>query len=74
MNNDWYAPFQASPYVFNVGEQADPQTQLGAWHAVGDFMWSDENEVPHTSVNLGSKDWTNSFLVQSLAKSSTLLN
>lgn len=74
MNNDAYVPFVSSPNIFNVGGLADPQTQLGAWHAVGDFVWSDQSEVPHTDLNLGSKDWTNSYLVQNLAPPTVLSN
>jgi hypothetical protein len=64
LNNDDYAPYMALPNVFNVGGLADPQTQLGAWHMVGDMVWSDQSELPHSTSVLGSKDWTNSFLVQ----------
>lgn len=74
MNNDSYVPFVSSPNIFNVGGLADPQTQLGGWHRVGDFVWSDQSEVPHTDLNLGSKDWTNSYLVQNLASPTVLSN
>ncbi len=74
LNNDWEAPYLAHPNIFNVGGPADPQTQLGAWHVLGDMVWSDQSEVPHSSSVLGSKDWINSSLIQDRNKATVLSN
>jgi len=66
VQNDAYAPYVASPAIFNVGMWPD-QNGLGAWHVQGTQVWSDQSEVPHIALALpSSADWTTDFLVDDL--------
>ncbi len=40
----------------------------------GTFVWSDNSEVPHSSLKPSSKDWTNNVYVQDLTSATTLSN
>ncbi|MDD5437622.1 MAG: hypothetical protein PHC70_00550 [Patescibacteria group bacterium] len=71
LNNDSYAPYGGFPNVFNIGEL---NGQNVWWHVLGDMVWSDQSELPHNSSVLGSKDWTNSYLVQNRDKATILSN
>ncbi len=46
----------------------------GTAAGAGTFVWSDNSEVPHSSANQTSRDWTNDYLVEDLTQSQSLSN
>jgi hypothetical protein len=59
----------SSADIFNIDTADAPS---GVSSATGTFLWSDNSEVPHSSANQTSRDWTNDFLVEDLSQSQTL--
>ncbi len=59
----------ASANIYHIDTAVTPS---GAAGSVGTFVWSDNSEVPHSSANQTSRDWTNDVYVQDLSQSQTL--
>ncbi len=61
----------ASADIYHIDTAAAPS---GAAAGIGTFVWSDNSEVPHSSANQTSRDWTNDYLVEDLTQSQSLSN
>ncbi len=75
VNNVTSAPFSSSSadiYHLDTGDAGGRPT--GAPSNIGTFVWSDNSEVPHSSANQTSYDWTNDYLVDDLTQSQSLSN
>ncbi|MDF1496796.1 MAG: hypothetical protein P1P90_01920 [Patescibacteria group bacterium] len=60
LNNDSYAPYAASPHLFNVGDYSGCNSSGPCGHSLGTFVWSDESNIPHIATTQelgGSRDW-----------------
>jgi hypothetical protein len=61
LNNDSYAPYAASPRLFNVGDYSGCNSGGPCWHSLGTFVNADISEIPHSSQTDnqgGSRDWS----------------